>query len=112
MRLKCKEEIPNELLRETDDEIVEHIGKRIVYELCKGIADIIANGGEYIFSMTHADIVDNPFTNSLTYQREVEYKPLVRCKDCLWIDAECCPISEFKGDDDFCSWAKVKSGNE
>ena len=111
MRLKCKEEIPNELLRETDDKIVEHIGKRIVYELCKGITDIIANGEEYIFSMTYADIVDSPFTNSLTYQREVKYQPLVRCKDCQYkqydITHNFCEINHHKCyDDDFCAWGE------
>ena len=35
---------------------------------------------------------------------------IVRCKDCEWIDAECCPISEFKDDDDYCSWGKRKGG--
>ena len=42
----------------------------------------------------------------------VSAERVIRCKDCLWIDAECCPISEYKDDNDFCSWAKMKGGTK
>lgn len=86
MKVTSRYEIPKEAYEYTNGDIGEHVGDIIVRELCKKIADIVANGGEYIFRMTPNDIIENPYTNSLRYQRYVLYEPLIRCKDCKWND--------------------------
>ena len=119
MRLRSRQEIPIEVWIQTCGDINNFIGKNILHELCKGIADIIANGGEYIIRMTDAEITSQPMTNSMRYQREVNYRPLVRCKDCKYYNKgeneresweECNRTMKSTSADDFCSWAKMKGG--
>lgn len=84
MKVTCRYEIPKEAYEHTNGDIGEHVGNMIVRKLCEKIADIVANGGEYIFRMTPNDIMENPYTNSMQYQRYVLYEPLIRCKDCRY----------------------------
>lgn len=113
MKVTCRYEIPKEAYEHSNGDIGGHVGDMIVRELCKKIADIVANGGEYIFRMTPNDIMENPYTNSLHYQRYVLYAPLIRCKDCRHRDLFSCPLADndFQKDDDFCSWGERKGGD-
>ena len=114
MKVTCRYEIPKEAYEHSNGDIGEHVGVMIVRELCKKIADIVANGGEYIFRMTPNDIMENPYTNSMHYQRYVLYEPLIRCKDCRHRDLFSCPLADndFQKDDDFCSWGERKGGED
>ena len=108
MRLINVKEIPIEAWEQTCGDIGNFVGKNIINELCKGIADIIANGGEYIIHMTDKEITSSPMTNSMRYQREIQYEPLVRCKDCKWYkDFDGCFFSTAECEPEhFCSWAE------
>ncbi len=121
MKVTCRYEIPKETYEYTNGDIGEHVANNIVRELCKKIADIIANGGEYIFRMTPNEIMENPYTNSLHYQRRVLYEPLMRCKDCrhrvFTKDGESNPhnivcdyhMSDGFDETDFCSYGERRN---
>lgn len=118
MKVTSRYEIPKETYEHTNGDVWGHVGDMIVRELCKKIADIVANGEEYIFRMTPNDIMENPYTNSMQYQRYVLYEPLIRCKDCRWWQDDymgtwCCRLSGVRGTnaDDFCSWGERKGGD-
>ena len=119
MKVTSRYEISKEMYEYANGDIGEHVGNIIVRELCKKIADIIANGGEYIFRMTPNDIMENPYTNSLHYQRYVLYEPLIRCKDCVhWERHETWAACNYWSADpyeqaateadDYCSYGKEK----
>ena len=116
MKVTCRYEIPKEAYEHSNGDIGVHVGNIIVRELCKKIADIVANGGEYIFRMTPNEVMENPYTNSFHYQRHVLYEPLIRCKNCKhWAseeDYDCEIHSGAFGADDFCSYGERKEESE
>ena len=88
-----------------DPQIMNVIVEEMRRKLVENMADILANGGEYIFRMgkPYPAWKDGMFQTT-TYKTSMFYEPLVRCKDCkyahLTLSGECKYCDMWKDEDD------------
>ena len=77
----------------------EYIVKRLSSELGNRIMGILEREEEIILRRSDLRVREHMPTNSVEYRRQINWNPLVRCKDCKWWDK----YSEKRG---YCMAAK------
>ena len=90
----------------------EGFAKFIIKQLSQGLSDklmtILDKENEVIVRQSELNVSEYKPTNSVEYRRQIEWSPLVRCKDCIHRHQTTCPFliaNAYKAssDDDFCS---------
>lgn len=100
-----------------DSGFKEHILKHISSELAERIMGILEWEKEIIVGQSDLRVSEFKPTNSVEYRRQINWSPLVRCKDCKWRGELGCAVSivdesDIPKDDDFCSWGERKEDAE
>ena len=75
----------SDYLRE-DSGFVEHIVKHISSQLAERIMRILEQEEEIIVRQSDLCVSEFMPTNSVEYRRQINWSPLVRCKDCKYFD--------------------------
>lgn len=105
--------VPKESFADLKDDsgFREHIVKHISTELADRVMDILEYEKEVI--VRQSDLRVNEFrpTNSVEYRRQINWSPLVRCKDCMYRDGNICDYSAvYVRPNGYCQWGRSKDG--
>lgn len=93
------------LLLLADDKLYqEYIKKELSTDLCHSLMDILKHEKEIKVRLSDVRAKDSPLVDGVEYRQEMDWNPLVRCKDCKFYDGNPCGVVDWwNGPDDFCS---------
>lgn len=104
-----KEELA--FLNDDDNGFVKYIIKQLSQGLSDKLLTILDKENEIIVKQSELMVNDYMPTNSVGYRRNIEWCPLVRCKDCkhyIKHDKRCGLLNHGMKVDDFCSEGERK----
>ena len=89
--------IPKEYLSSTkeDKRLKEYIVNHLSSELANRIIGILEREEEIIISQSDLRASEHMPTNSIEYKRQINWSPLIRCKECRWGKEVCENIECF-----------------
>ena len=68
----------------------DFIIKQLSAQLAERIMTVLSNEGEVVARLSDLRVEEYMPTNSIEYRRQIEWSPLVRCKDCKhWVTGQC-----------------------
>ena len=93
--------------------------KQLSAQLAERIMTVLSHEGEIVASLSDLRVEEYMPTNSIEYRRQINWSPLVRCKDCKHRDPEDhkCDSGEMEragcifkvGDEYFCAYGERRS---
>lgn len=82
----------------------DFIIKQLSSQLAERIMTVLSHEGEIVARLSDLRVEEYMPTNSVEYRRQINWSPLVRCKDCKWRDESTCIVhGAIWKDNDFCS---------
>ena len=102
-------------------EYVEFIVKQLSSELAERVMGILEREEEIIVGQTDLRVSEFKPTNSVEYRRQINWSPLVRCKDCKhysedgWGYGNCYRPNVYylrMNDHGFCSWGERREDGQ
>ena len=99
-----------------DTGFVDHIVDRLSSGLAERIMGILDREGEIVVRQSDLRVSEYTPTNSVEYRRQINWSPLVRCKECRWrhddSNPQYLPCTDWYPQDDFfCAYGE-RSVNE
>lgn len=95
-----------------DSGFKEYIVKRLSSELAERIMGILEQEKEIVVVQSDLRVSEFIPTNSVEYRRQINWSPLVRCKDCVYWNAteKVCVDMMTADENGFCSWGEREDG--
>lgn len=96
-----------------DERFIEFIKNELTRKITDRLIQVLESEDEIILKKSVLSVSDYPSLHSVEYRKILDWKPLIRCKDCKWRDESTCLIhGAIWKDNDFCSQGEREEEDE